>query len=141
MRLTSHSKMERQRESTSLLCEVCGCAYHWEMFFHNHLRDVHGIPTKRSKRLVLSQTNIALLKSYYRNICKTPTLEEIENVAKFLDIKKEAVYWWFVNRNKQKRKSSKSKVSSKQHVDGQGRIARVSPGAPQRGKRSQKERN
>ena len=133
--------MERQRDTTSLLCEVCGCMYHWEMFFHNHLRDVHGIPTKKSKRTSLGTMNKALLETYYHNVSKRPTLEEIENVAEFLDIKKETAYWWFVNRNKQKRKARKTKLSSKRHVDGEGRVDRVSPGALERGKRSEKERN
>ena len=133
--------MERQRDTTSLLCEVCGCVYHWEMFFHNHLRDVHGIPTKKSKRTSLGKTNVALLESYYHNVSKRPSLEEIENVSEFLDIKKETVYWWFVNRNKQNWKACKAKLSSKQHVDGEGRIDRVSPGALEGGKRSEKERN
>ena len=99
------------------------------MFFHNHLRDVHGIPTKKSKRTSLGTMNKALLETYYHNISKRPTLEEIENVAEFLDIKKETAYWWFVNRNKQKRKAPKTKLSSKPHVDGEGRVDRVSPGA------------
>ena len=42
--LSTHSKMERQRDTTSLLCEdACTTG---KCFFHNHLRDVHGIPTK-----------------------------------------------------------------------------------------------
>ena len=130
--------MEQQRGNT---CDVCGCVYHWEMFFHNHLRDVHSIPTKKSKRTSLGKTNKAFLQTYYRDISKRPTLEEIENVANFLDIKKENVYWWFVNRNKQNRKAHKAKLSSKRHVDRKGRIDRVSPGALERGKRSKKERN
>ena len=55
--------------------------------------------------------------------------------------KKETVYWWFVNRNKQNRKARKAKLSSKQHVDGEGRVDRVSPGALEGGKRSEKGRN
>ena len=133
--------MERQRDATSLLCEVCGCVYRWEMFFHNHLRDVHGIPTKKSKRKSLGMTNKALLETYYHNVSKRPTLEEIEYVAEFLDIKKGTAYWWFVNRNKQKRKARKTKLSSKRHVDGEGRVDRVSPGALERGKGSEKERD
>ena len=128
----------------SLLCDVCGCVYHWEMFFHNHRRDVHGISTKKSKRTSLATTNKALLETYYRDVCKRPCLEEIEHVAEFLNIKKETVYWWFVNRNKQKRKSIKlksnrCKVSSKRHVDGKGRVDRVPPRTLERGKRSEKE--
>ena len=63
------------------MCDVCGCVYHWEMFFHNHLRDVHDIPMRKSKRTSLGKTNRALLESYYYNVCKRPTLEEIEHVA------------------------------------------------------------
>ena len=111
------------------------------MFFHNHLRNVHGIPTKKSKRTSLGMMNKALLETYYHNVSKRPTLEETENVAKFLDIKKETAYWWFVNRNKQNRKARKTKLSSKRHVDEEGRVDRVSPGALERGKRSEKERN
>ena len=55
--------------------------------------------------------------------------------------KKETAYWWFVNCNKQKRKAHKTKLSSKRHVDGEGRVDRVYPGALERGKRSEKDRN
>ena len=72
--------MEQQLGNT---CDVCGCVYHWEMFFHNHLRDVHSIPTKKSKRTSLGKMNKVFLQTYYRHIGKRPTLEEIENVAKF----------------------------------------------------------
>ena len=127
--------MEQQRGNT---CDICGCVYHWEMFFHNHLRDVHGIPTKRSKRSFLLKTNKALLESYYHNVCNRPTLEEIENVAYFLDIKKETVYWWFVNQNKRKWKTPKTKLRKKQDVAGKECIDRVSHG---RRKRPRQERN
>ena len=123
------------------MCDVCGCVYHWEMFFHNHLRDVHGIPTKKSKRTSLGKTNRALLESYYYNVCKRPTLEEIENVANFLEIKKETVYWWFVNRNKRKQKAPKTGFRKKQDVNGKGRVDRVSPGTLKSGKRPKEERN
>ena len=85
--------------------------------------------------------NKALLETYYHNVSKRPTLEEIENVAEFLDIKKETTHWWFVNSNIQKQKVRKTKLSLKRHVDGEGRVEQVSPGALERGKKSEKERN
>ena len=72
-----------------------------ENVFHNHLRDVHGIPNKKSKRTSLGTMNKALLETYNHNVSKRLTLEEIENVSEFLDIKQETANWWFVNRNKQ----------------------------------------
>ena len=136
--VSTHSKMEQQRGN---MCDICGCVYHWEMFFHNHLRDVHGIPTKRSKRSFLLKTNKALLESYYHNVWYRPTLEEIENVAYFLDIKKETVYWWFVNQNKRKWKAPKTKLRKKQDVAGKGCIDRVSHGTLESRKRPKEERN
>ena len=56
--------------------------------------------------------SLALLVSYYHNAPKRLRLCE------FLDIKKETMYWWFVNRNKQKRKAIKTKLRMKWHVQG-----------------------
>ena len=85
-------------------CQVCGCVYGWEMFFHNHLRDVHGIATKRkTKRMKLSKQNVDCLEGYFNHTCQHPSLEEIELLAKLTDLKKETVYWWFVNRNKKQK--------------------------------------
>ena len=98
----------RHKVNMSFLCEVCGCVYQWEMFFHNHLRTVHGISTKRSKRMKLGKKNTAYLESYYHCVCCRLSLDEIEGVSQILKMKKETIYWWFVNRNKRDRKSIKS---------------------------------
>lgn len=136
--MNTQSKMESRGSN---LCEVCGCVYHWEMFFHNHLRDVHGIPTKsrKRKRTSLGKKNISLLEGYYGKVCVRPTLDEIENVAKFLDVKKESVYWWFVNRNKQKRRSVKSKLSLKRHGNEKGCVGGA-PARPLEGGKGSKEK-
>ena len=125
----------------SYLCDVCGCVYQWEMFFHNHIRTVHGISTKRSKRTSLGEKNIAILENYFCNICEKPSLDEIENVAGVMEVKKESIYWWFVNRNKRKRKSIKcksilDKSSLKQDVHIKGPANRVSSGTLERGERA-----
>ena len=109
----------------SYQCEVCGCVYQWEMFFHNHIRTVHGISIKRSKRTYLGERNITFLENYFCNICEKPSLGEIENLAGVMEVKKETIYWWFVNRNKRQRKSIKrksmlDKSSLKQDVDVKG---------------------
>ena len=59
-------------------------------FFHNHLRDVHGIPMKIWREPLWVRW---MLETYYYNACKRPTLEEVEIVAKFLDIKNKTLYW------------------------------------------------
>ena len=70
-------------------CQVCGCVYGWEMFFHNHLRDVHGIATKwKAKRMKLSKQNVDFLEGYFNHTCQHPSLEEIELLAKLTDLKK-----------------------------------------------------
>ena len=66
---------------------------------------------------------------------------KIENLAGVKEVKKESIYWWFVNRNKRQRKSIKrksmlDKSSLKQDVDVKGCVDWVSPGTLERGKRA-----
>lgn len=121
------------------VCDVCGCVYKWEMFFHNHLRDVHGIHTAQSSRKRLKEKSIKFLDEYRKNICSKPTLDEIEELSDFLNLKKESVYWWFVNRNKkQKAKHHTKSVSVKLDVGRERRDDRVPPGFIKGGKRQEK---
>ena len=86
----------------SLLCEICGLQYEWEMFFNNHMRNVHSIKKKCKERILLNKKAKDFLDGYYTNICEEPSLDEIKELAKFLDVKKECVYWWFFNRRRKR---------------------------------------
>ena len=106
---------------------------------------MHGIPTKREKRTYFSDRYVDFLDSYYTAVCDRPSLDEIRGLAHFLDIKKEAVYFWFVNR-RQKEKHLKANsglraVSLKQDVDDKRRIDGLSPGTLEGGKRAKEERH
>ena len=140
-----HFKARHQVINMSFLCNDCGCRYEWKFFFNNHRRTVHGIPTKREKRTYFSDRYVDFLDSYYTAVCDRPSLDEIRGLAHFLDIKKEAVYFWFVNRRqKEKRLKANSglrAVSLKQDVDDKRRIDRLSPGTLEGGKRAKEERH
>ena len=88
----------------ALECQVCGRVYGWEMFFHQHLRDVHDISAKgKAKPMRMNKQNMDLLEGYFNHTCQHPSLEQIELLVKLMDLKKETVYWWFVNRNKKQK--------------------------------------
>ena len=88
----------------SYTCEKCGAEYEWEMFFHNHLRSKHGVKCSSTSRPRLDSKYRDFLDSYY-NIKPRPNLDHIKELAVFLDVKKETVYWWFFNRQQfEKRK-------------------------------------
>ena len=124
----------------SFQCEDCGCIYEWENFFNNHRRTVHGFAATRGKRTRFSEHFIDFLDSYYTAMCDRPTLQEIKGLATFLDIKKEAVYFWFANR-RQKEKRLKAAHSLKQDVNNKRRVDRVPSGTLEGGKRAKTERN
>lgn len=127
----------------TLLCEVCGCIYKWEMFFHNHLRDVHGIPVGRQKRKKqrLRIENLLFLEKYFVDVCNRPCLEEIETLSEFLGIKKETAYWWFVNRiKKEKAKSRSPSITLRKDVVEKGRVDRTAPRVVKRGKGTKEKR-
>ena len=74
----------------------------------------------------MDKKSVAFLEGYYTGVCDRPTLDEIQNLGKFLGIRKESIYWWFVNRNKrQKTKTQAESSSVKQDVKHKGRIDRV----------------
>ena len=77
------------QETAGPLCakSADGCTT-GKCFFHNHLRDVHGIPMKKLKRTSMGIKKRSLLETYYYNVCKRTTLEEVENVTKFFWISK-----------------------------------------------------
>ena len=87
------------------LCDLCGCAYEWEMFFNNHRRSVHHLKVTKKPRELLDSEQTDFLKLYFRQKCSKPTLDRIKHLAAFLDVKKETVYWWFFNENRKIRKS------------------------------------
>ena len=97
-------------------CEECGFTYEWKMFFNNHMRTVHGVRMnthkvnrKRQKRI--SNDAREKLESYYHQVCTHPTLDEIKELLDVLrsgkeplDLEKESVYWWFINKRKRRQK-------------------------------------
>ena len=129
--------VRRRPVNMTLQCEVCGCIYKWEMFFHNHLRDVHGISVGRqkSKKKRLGKENVQFLENYFVDVCNRPCLEEIETLSEFLGIKKETTYWWFVNRIKREKAKSRSPpLTSRKDVGEKGCVDRSAPGVVKGGK-------
>ena len=53
----------------------------------------------------------AFLDGYYCCTCDYPSLEEMKELAKFIGVKKETVYWWFVNRRKKDKKKCQATQS------------------------------
>ena len=82
-------------------CQECGYTYEWKMFYNNHMRSVHGVKTTHLRKRLKNDVKTCLEEYYYR-VCDRPTLNEIKYLAEELDVEKEAVYWWFVNRRKSK---------------------------------------
>ena len=95
------------------VCDLCGYAYEWEMFFNNHRRSVHHLKVTKKPRSLLDSDQTGFLKLYFEEKCKRPTLDEIKYLASFLDLKKESVYWWFFNQNQKVRRSNGNGSSSK----------------------------
>ena len=93
----------------AFLCEVCGFQYEWEMFFNNHMRSVHKVKIAKPKRNVLPPDVRNFMRYYYYHICQNPTLEEIKELSKDFQVKKEKIYWWFFNY----RRKNKTKPVSK----------------------------
>ena len=74
------------------------------------MRTVHKLMVDKGSESNLKEKHRNFLKIYFQTICDRPNLEEIKNVAQFLDVEKESVYWWFFNqRCKQKRISKEQK--------------------------------
>ena len=144
-RYVCHFEVRHQVINMTFLCNDCGCIYEWENFFNNHRRTVHGIPTKRGKKTHFSSHYVDFLDSYYTAMCDRPTLDEIEGLAQFLDIKKEAVYFWFVNRRqKEKRlkaRSCRPAASLYQNVHNDRHVNRLPPGNLKGRKTAKEKRN
>ena len=47
---------------------------------------------KKIKNNIFRERNIAFLENYFCNICEKPSLEEIENVAGVMEVKRESIY-------------------------------------------------
>ena len=81
------------------------------------------------------------MENYFVGVCNRPCLEEIETLSKFLEIKKETVYWWFVNRIKKEKAMSRSPSSTSRKVVGEkGRVDRTAPGVVKGGKGTKEKR-
>ena len=91
----------------SLLCDKCKFVYEWEMFYNNHMRSVHKVKTSKRARCVMSVDIRNFLKHYYSHICENPTLDEIKVIAEDLGVKKENIYWWFVNYRRHSKKHTR----------------------------------
>ena len=90
----------------SFLCELCGAVYEWKMFFNNHMRTVHGVRVSvERKRCKMEAKTKDFLEGYYSYTCKQPALSGIQELALFLGVKKETVYWWFFNKRQKDRRS------------------------------------
>ena len=98
------------------VCDLCGCAYEWEMYFNNHRRSVHHLKVTKKPRSLLDSDQTGFLKLYFEEKCKRPTLDEIKYLASFLDLKKETVYWWFFNQNQKLKKSNGNESSNKRRA-------------------------
>ena len=82
----------------------------------------------------MDKKSIEFLEGSYL-VCDRPSLHEINSLAKSLGIKKESVYWWFVNRNKrQKAKTRSDSASTKQDGKHKRRVDRVPVGDVKGGK-------
>ena len=126
----------------SFCCPLCDCTYDWEMFYNNHLRTRHNIKCERKCKTRLSKKSKTLLEDYFECVCNQPSLQVIEELAKFIDVKKEMVYWWFTNKRRKqkgyKRVKKENPVSCKQDVVGEGSHDRVLDGLDQGRKRKKK---
>ena len=111
----------------SFLCDKCGHVYEWEMFFNNHMRAAHQVKVNTSQRGVLADDIKKFLEYYFHHICANPTLDEIRELSEDLEVKKEQIYWWFVNyRKRNKKHMQKCKVIRKNRSP----IKRVLGGKP-----------
>ena len=98
----------------SFLCDKCGYVYEWEMFFNNHMRAVHQVKVNTIQRDALPKDITKFLEYYFHHICANPTLDEIRELSEDLEVKKEQIYWWFVNyRKRDKKHMQKCKVIRK----------------------------
>ena len=93
------------------------------MFFNNHMRTAHNIKVVKSRRSVLKPHTVDYLKYYYYHISDNPTLDEIKELSKELDLKKEKIYWWFFNYRQARKKHQKSKkIEQKECSSATGKI-------------------
>ena len=139
----------------SFLCDECGYVYEWEMFFNNHMRAAHRVKVNTIQRGVLPKDITKFLEYYFHHICGNPSLDEIKELSEDLEVKKEKIYWWFVNYRKRDKKHMQKygeikknrsikrvegkKSSSKDGVIGrEGHDASVSLATSKRGKREKK---
>ena len=88
----------------SFLCDKCGSVYEWEMFYNNHMRSIHCAKVNTIPRSVLAPDIKKFLEYYFHHICANPTLGEIKELSDDLEVKKEKIYWWFVNYRKKSKK-------------------------------------
>lgn len=107
-----------RQDNMSRVCHVCGAVYEWDMYFHNHLRTVHGIRCGFVQRARLGTKSMDFLDAFFCNMNSNPDLKQIEDLAKFLDVKKESVYWWFFNR-RQRARRQKRKTGNSQNLERQ----------------------
>ena len=108
------------------------------MFYNNHMRTVHSIKLKRKSPSRLCKSHTDFLDGYFCGVCDRPSLDEIEEISKSIDVKKEAVYWWFHNKRKKfnqnplyKDVKVQTEVSLEQDVDGERSHDRISPRSDQ----------
>ena len=69
---------------------------------------MHQQKVIKKPRTLLSTKEKTFLKSYFTDVCKRPTLDEIKQLSLFLNIKKESAYWWFFNQNKKTKNGRES---------------------------------
>jgi hypothetical protein len=108
------------------------------------MRTRHNVKCERKSVTRLSKRSKTFLEDYFECICNQPSLQEIEELAKFINVKKEIVYWWFTNKRRKqkayKQVKKENPVSLKQDVDGEGSHDRVLDGLDQ-GRKGKKEGN
>ena len=89
-------------------CDICGCVYEWEMYYNNHLRNRHGIRIKRKRTIRLKKQQREFLNNYFTCDCNKPSLEDVAELSRLMNIKKETVYWWFNNRIRKEKNGLRS---------------------------------
>ena len=120
------------------------------------MRSVHKVKPGKSPRCGLPVDNRNFLIYYYDHICDNPTLDEIKVIAEDLQVKKETIYWWFVNyRKRSKKRMQKSEeirknrsvikrakdgktISQDGVIEGEGDDVRVPLAASKRGEGEKK---
>ena len=68
------------------------------------MRMVHRVKVNTIQRSVLADDIKNFLEYYFHHICTNPTLDEIRELSEDIEVKKEQIYWWFVNYRKRNKK-------------------------------------